>query len=222
MDKADITKIAPTLSTKERIKLLISDWQKILAGKKSLLSEEEKKALLSFTNAEDFRQYEYFESIYKWCGLFLWRDEIEKTFLRIAIGFYRIGGCSDQQETTQFLEKEIKELFEYKAAVETIEKELDLPLFDETTYSKIKSYWSWTENFVTKHNEIVEGFEAADFERDEFLVAFGSNKEKCLIKRLEPDKEVVAQMIVAVKELVNSEIELHEYIIKRVVEIARR
>ncbi|TSC77461.1 MAG: hypothetical protein G01um101429_1043 [Parcubacteria group bacterium Gr01-1014_29] len=221
MDKADITKLVPTLSTKERIKLLISDWLKGLNGK-SLLSMIEKNALMSFTEAEDFRQYEYFIGIYKWCGLLLWCDEIEKTFLYIAFGVQKINKLNDLQITIiQFLENKIKTLFEYRAAVETLEKELDLPLFDEITYSKIRSYWSWTENFVEKHNEFIESLETKDLEKDGLRVIL-ENKENYLLKCLEPDKGVVTQMIADVKELVNSEIGLDEYVVNKVVENAHR
>lgn len=88
MQKIDIIKLAPDLSTKERIKLFISNWHKTVTDK-PLLNTAEFRAVHSMTTREEWREFHYYLSLYQWSNLFL-RDEIEILFLRIICIYYQL------------------------------------------------------------------------------------------------------------------------------------
>lgn len=270
MDKIDITKLAPNLSTKERIRLWLADWHKAVVGK-PMLTETEKRALISFRAAEDFNQCHYFTELYKWCRL-VWLDEIDKIWLRTAFLFDQtvqfrmlfcfdaaiklakkkiqlLGGDSEEDDSSilktlekfeiinngydwlqsakrveiidgslwtnklelaiRTLEAAIKELSEYQNAINLVEKELGLPLFDEKTNARIGAYWTSVKTLAEMHNQFIENLEKRGDGVGEVKTVL-KNKEKYLIKFLEPDKELVNQLINEVKQLVEQELRIYD------------
>ena len=57
MQKLDLIKLAPTLSAEERYKMAISDFHKVLAGEKPILSEAECQAIRHFDNRAVWEDY---------------------------------------------------------------------------------------------------------------------------------------------------------------------
>lgn len=85
MLKLDILKFADTLSAKERMKFVISNWHKSVADK-PILNPTEQKAIFDIKTRDDWFECHYLMSLYQWGNLIL-RDEIEKTAIRLsAIG----------------------------------------------------------------------------------------------------------------------------------------
>lgn len=269
--QSEIIKLAPTLSPKERAKLVLSDWHKTVEGNR-VFNEAEQKAILTpkYGDVEGTRQFEYYFHLYRWANIF-WRDDVEKTFLRFSLllaqlmqvntaflvdivfkavisdinfSFLRNKRVEENfsinllkkyealresydwdknlkileinenspliQEPERFAreaEKQLKLLTEYKIAIEEVEKELDgVPLFDERTYMRLRGYWEQSEFIVSLYNKTFEKLEENKSKIVDDLKLILKNKEKYLVKRLEPDKEVVTQLIADVKSLVDSEL----------------
>lgn len=85
MQKPDITKLASTLSTKERMKFIITNWHKTVADK-PFLNKAELSELYNMTDPEDFRECHYLLSLYQWSNILL-REEIEKSWLKFTAGY---------------------------------------------------------------------------------------------------------------------------------------
>lgn len=85
MQKPDILKLAPTLTPKERMRFILSNWHKTVSDR-PFLSESEIKALYGMTELDDFNQCQYFFSLYQWSNILL-REDIEKAWLRFTAGY---------------------------------------------------------------------------------------------------------------------------------------
>lgn len=111
----------------------------------------------------------------------------------------------EPQKFIQAIEQELKRLFEYKLAVEEVEKELDgVPLFDENTYARFRDYWKQSEVLLESYNSSIERLETwRDF--DDLKVVL-KDKEQYLIKKPIPEKEAVNRLIADIKSLVESEL----------------
>lgn len=89
MLKPDILKFADTLSAKERMKFVISNWHKSVTDR-PILSATEQKAVFDIKTSDDWFECHYLMSLYQWGNLIL-RDEIEKTAIRLsAIGLQMV------------------------------------------------------------------------------------------------------------------------------------
>jgi hypothetical protein len=79
--KLDLQKLAPTLTGKERAKLLISSWHEAITGKQ-LFSDSEKQALSRFEDREMSRECRYYMNLYKH-GFFLFKEAIDSINLKM-------------------------------------------------------------------------------------------------------------------------------------------
>ena len=85
MQKPYITKLAPTLSAKERMKFIISNWHKTVVDK-PFLNRAELSELYNMTAPEDFSECHYLLSLYQWSNILL-REEVEKSWLKFTAGY---------------------------------------------------------------------------------------------------------------------------------------
>jgi hypothetical protein len=79
--KLDLQKLAPTLTGKERAKLLISSWHEAITGKQ-LFSDAEKQALARFEDRAMSRECRYYMNLYKH-GFFLFKEAIDSVNLKM-------------------------------------------------------------------------------------------------------------------------------------------
>lgn len=79
--KLDLQKLAPTLTGKERAKLLISSWHEAITGKQ-LFTDAEKQALARFEDRAMSRECRYYMNLYKH-GFFLFKEAIDSINLKM-------------------------------------------------------------------------------------------------------------------------------------------
>lgn len=268
--QSEIIKLAPTLSPKERAKLVLMDWHKAVGGK-AIFDEAEQKTLLTpkYRDVEGAREFEYYFHLYKWANM-MWRDDIDKTFLRFSVLLTQLNNfCMsfgvdmvikaaiweitflsknkkdkekekgvvellkrfevfkehydwdkdtkiiemreesplvvEPQKYIQAIEQELKKLFEYKLAVEEVEKELDgVPLFDEITYTRFRNYWGQSDTLSANYNNSIERLETwKDFDNLKIVL---KDKEQFLIKKPASEKEAADRLVADIKSLVESEL----------------
>src|SRR3989344_3520157 len=247
MQKPDIIKLAPTLTAKERMKFILSNWHKTVT-EKPFLNESEVKALFGMTEIGDFDECQYFFALYQWSNMLL-RDDIEKAWLRFIAGYNylvhlrglliidliikvekedgsllerfeitnrsldpesgletmaikeKVSFFPNPKEVVSTLNIHIQTLFGYRDITQKIESELDIPIFDEKTYARIRGYWTQTEKFISDHNRFIESLE----KRGEQKVIL-TDKEQYILQITPPDPEFVEQCIQDIKKLVESDI----------------
>jgi hypothetical protein len=180
MQTPDLIKLAPTLSVEERYKLIVPDFQRVMAGEKELLSESEQNAITFFEKKEDWQVYVHKICLLQWANI-LWQRDIETEKLRAlacslmlshALEKLLIDGddksISKEKRDGQFeqvkqcvarFEKQSVEFYAYPLAIKKIEQELySMPIFDEKRGKRIASYYEAVDDMIEHHNESVRIF----------------------------------------------------------------
>ncbi|MDO8430181.1 MAG: hypothetical protein Q7S73_02340 [bacterium] len=231
MNNLNIIKLAPTLSARERAKILITDYHKVLSGEKAVISEPEKQALLRFEDRNVWKEYLRYIEFYKWVNV-LWKNEIKNSGVQIlalslylssfqrflATGtdehFYRDG---EVKTMVGLVKDHIKNLLEYHQALQELEVEIDLvPMLNKKAHLEIKKAWELIESWITKYNNFFDFIqklladENVEHEGYEYCKSILKDKEQFLIIKPPLDKAVVNQLVQDMKELVESELEIVE------------
>jgi hypothetical protein len=215
----NIIKLAPTLSPRERAKILISDYYNFITTGNSVINEAERQALWNFKTSQAWREYYTLVTTYKWAHI-IWYGQIEKmglaslfinghlnTLVRLEDILPAETLLDDPQVfgLPYYLYISLRSLFEYREAIVKLEAELDLlPLFDPKTYETIRQYWDTSEEAVNYHRDLLL-----------VILELESSTNKESDKNVNPDEivapikvrdEAVANLVKELKALVASEV----------------
>lgn len=211
MEKAkNIVKLAPTLSAKERFKLMLADCNKTLDTEKGIFNEEERAALIYFTELRPWSEYAYL-----W-GLFLTSRIVLDDWIRIAwLKFTIILDhlvCFDVSLADHGLKSALKEWkilmpWPPEELVKLAEERIRILLEYEDMTNEIKEIFGgshpFNESRRTEFNDYFKNIkEVAEFHNSLVDLARDPKIRELKIKKMEPDPETVKEGIATMKDFV--------------------
>lgn len=219
---SEILKIAPTLSAEERLRLVVPDVHRLIAGEKPVLSEPEFAAIRRCPTKEIWKEYTYRVMLLKWADTVWLRDwETERlrvlcllTVLRYETGLLGAedegDGPADRLEIIRKIvagaNERAKDFFAYREAVPLLEREIyGLPLFGEATKTRMTESYEHVENTISLHNETVRGIVGIPG-AEEFLKPMIEETESYLIREPVPDPELVGKMVADIREIAEADL----------------
>lgn len=219
---SEILKIAPTLSAEERLRLVVPDVHRLIAGEKPVLSEPEFAAIRRCPTKEIWKEYTYRVMLLKWADTVWLRDwEAERlrvlcllTVLRYETGLLGAedegDGPADRLEIIRKIvagaNERAKDFFAYREAVPLLEREVyGLPLFGEATKTRMTESYEHVENTISLHNETVRGIVGIPG-AEEFLKPMIEETESYLIREPVPDPELVGKMVADIREIAEADL----------------
>lgn len=220
---SEILKIAPTLSAEERLRLVVPDVHRLIAGEKPVLSEPEFAAIRRCPTKETWKEYAYRVMLLKWADTVWLRDwETERlrvlcllTVLRYEMRLVGLtdGGDESEDGSLETIRKIVaganeraKDFFAYREAVPLLEREVyGLPLFGEATKTRMTESYEHVENTISLHNETVRGIVGIPG-TEEFLKPMIEETENYLIREPVPDPELVGKMVADIREIAEADL----------------
>ncbi len=225
MQTPDLIKLAPTLSAEERYKLIVPDFQREVAGEKSLISESERQAILRFDDRKAWEEYTRRVLLYRWANA-LWVREIETEKLRTYACYLFLNHhwervvvdadetLSKEKRTERFerlkkyvsmLSAQSRDFYAYREATAEISQELyGVPLFDPKTMKEISNHYEVVDDFIESYNVSVEHF-CKLVEIKKFLKPILQDKESYLVKKPVPDEKEVGGLVDGIKRVAEAE-----------------
>ena len=225
MQNTDLIKLAPTLSAKERLKLVIASLQKEMEGGQSIITESERQALLRFEDRKMYEEYTSRVMLFRWANI-IWVREIETEKLRVCALYIVLtdtlkmtlmseDGTSTNKKIEQLFEKTNRHVaalrkatevfYAYREAIAELEQELDgVSLFDRKTMSNISRCYELTEELFKFYNDFINDM-CKLCAKEKCLKPILKNKDGYLIKVPTPSRESVKELVSHIKELAESD-----------------
>ena len=224
----DIIKLAPTLSAKERFRMVVTDMQKVLEGGQRTLSETERQAIMRCEGREMWEDYTRRIGIIQWADAF-WTKDIEMEKLRVFASSLLLERELDKffldnytmmppmmrerfwsgiKEYVQMVERSVTNFYAYRDAIVEVEKELyGMPLFYGKKKAVIESYYEAMDDTSERYNHRIKLFYERCQENDVPKTVM-ENVESYIVKKQTPTKELVDGVVAEVMSVVDSEMEM--------------
>jgi hypothetical protein len=224
----DIIKLAPTLSAKERFRMVVTDMQKVLEGGQRTLSETERQAIMRCEGREMWEDYTRRIGIIQWADAF-WTKDIEMEKLRVFACSLLLEKELDRffldnytmmppkmrerfwgsiKEYVEMVERCGMEFYAYREAVVVVERDLyGMPLFHRKKRAVIESYYQAMDDTFERYNHRIKMF----YERckeDGTLEAVMEGVESYIVKKPTPTKKLIDEIVEEVMSVVDSEMEM--------------
>lgn len=172
MKSADIIKLAPTLSAKEKYKLVVTDFHRELVEGRPTLSGAEREAIVRCEKRDVWEEYTRHIGIMQWASTF-WSKDIETEKLRVFACSLMLERALDRlmdaanesleiddslydnlRTNVELLEKNAMEFYSFPAAIAKVEQEYlyGTPLFDEKRKMVIAGYYEWGDEMFERYN----------------------------------------------------------------------
>lgn len=226
MHSSEIIKLAPTLSAEERYKLAISDFHRVLAGEKPILSEAECQAIRYFDNRAVWEEYTHSVCMLQWADT-LWSKDIETEKLRVfAISLLlnhamerilvdgddrsipeerRSRQLEDLKKYAAMLGAHSAEFYVYPEAIKKIEQELyGVPLFNEKKMKRIVNYYEMADDLLEDYNEKIRAM-CRNKILKKYFKPIVSDMESYIVKKPIPNPAMVEQMVDDIRQIAESE-----------------
>jgi len=226
MQSPNLIKLAPGLSVEERYKIVIPDGLRVMAGEKSLLSESEVKALVSFEKDAVWEQYALRIGMFKWAHI-LWLRDIEKEkfcactcILLLNDALWRMITDEDEslgkealadnlatvRKYVTVLEGKLADFYPYREALARLREELyDVPIFNETTEATIQGYFQFVGEMVKRHNDTIRELCTNKVTKRHFTL-IKREMELYIVKEPKPEEAAIAELMNEVKSFAESDV----------------
>lgn len=229
--KADLIKLAPTLSAKERYKILVSDFHRTSMGEKPMISESELQAILDFEGKRAvWEEYTKKIAMIQWARI-LWQRDMETERLRafylslllnhdLREILWRGGGAPPEAERAEQFENLKKRvllveecsvtIYVYPEAIKKIEEELyGIPLFNEKEKEWMEKCYETIDERFESYNEIIRAL--CDKEDAKvYMRPIVNDVESYLVKKPIIDPATVERIINEIRRTAESEVKTLE------------
>ena len=226
MHSSEIIKLAPTLSAEERYKLAISDFHKVLAGEKPILSEAECQAIRHFDNRAIWEEYTHSVCMLQWADT-LWSKDIDTEKLRVFACYLLLShatekvliDCDDRSISEERRTRQLEDLKRYAAmlgehsaefyvypeAIKKIKQELyDVSLFNDKKMKRIANYYEMADDLLEDYNEKIRAI-CRNKILKKYFKPIVQNMESYIVKKPIPDPAIIEQMVDDIRQIADSE-----------------
>jgi len=228
MPSSNVIQLAPTLSAKEKFKMIVTDFHRELAGEKPVFSEAERQAIIHCENRQMWEEYTRHIGIVQWADVF-WTKDIEMEKLRVFASSLILGRavdrlvadmfmpmpekmldrrCADVRENVLMFEENSTEFYAYPEAIAQIERELyGMPLFNEKKKKVIASYYEAADEMFESYNKRIRMLSESKMIKKR-MKPIAENLESYIAKKPIPSKELIDGLVAEIMGIVDSEMDM--------------